>query len=87
MPSNWIALTLLMIGGASGGAFAEGIQRSAASLSHDAKARLVHPDDAGHRHCGGACLKSGSLSWYCTPTQICALDCNSSPPAMHCHDP
>lgn len=52
----------------------------------DAKAIFIEPTDAPHRHCFSACLKSGSLLWMCKPSQSCALDCNTSPPSMHCHE-
>ena len=55
--------------------------------SPDAKPTFVEPIDAPHRHCSGACLKSGTMQWFCRPDQTCSLDCNASPPHMHCHDP
>jgi hypothetical protein len=56
-------------------------------LSRDAKPTFVEPTSAPHRHCSSACLKSGTLQWFCRPNQTCSLDCNTSPPHMHCHDP
>ncbi|SDA28978.1 hypothetical protein SAMN02799622_04389 [Methylobacterium sp. UNC378MF] len=55
--------------------------------SPDAEGTFVEPADAPHRHCSGSCLKSGSLQWFCKPHQTCSLDCGSTPPRMHCHDP
>lgn len=82
-PLPTLALGWLML--ATGVAAAGGA--SVPARSHNAEAMRVHPDRQAHRHCGGACLRSGLLSWYCRPTQTCALDCASSPPQMHCHDP
>ena len=47
-------------------------------------ASLVEPVDAPHRNCGGACLKSGNLQWFCGPTQSCTLSCATAPPRMLC---
>jgi hypothetical protein len=55
--------------------------------SPDANATFIEPTNAAHRHCSGSCLKSGSLQWFCRPEQACSLDCGTSPPKMHCHDP
>ncbi|MBP1179895.1 hypothetical protein JOE48_001859 [Methylobacterium sp. PvR107] len=55
--------------------------------SPDAKGAFVEPADVPHRHCSGSCLKSGTLQWFCKPHQTCQLDCGSTPPHMHCHDP
>ena len=48
-------------------------------------ASLVKPVDAPHRNCGGACLKSGSLQWFCGPAQSCALSCSTAPPQLLCN--
>jgi len=64
---------------------AAGAQQPAASP--DASPTFIEPTDAAHRHCSGACLKSGALQWFCRPDQTCSLDCGSAPPKMHCHDP
>ena len=40
-----------------------------------------------YRHCGGECLKSGSLSWFCTERQQCRLNCAIAPPSMKCASP
>lgn len=48
-------------------------------------ASLVKPVDAPHRNCGGACLKSGNLQWYCGPAQTCALSCATVPPQLLCN--
>ncbi|GAN48022.1 hypothetical protein ME121_2035 [Methylobacterium sp. ME121] len=48
-------------------------------------ASLVKPVDALHRTCGGACLKSGSLQWFCGPAQSCALSCSTAPPQLLCN--
>lgn len=55
------------------------------TTSASVAASLVEPVDAPHRNCGGACLKSGSLKWYCSPEQSCALSCASAPPRMLCN--
>lgn len=44
----------------------------------------VRPLYGVFRHCGGACLKSGSLSWFCFEKQECYLSCATSPPVMRC---
>lgn len=49
-------------------------------------ASLIEPVDAPHRNCGGACLKSGSLQWYCGPAQSCALSSATAPARMLCND-
>jgi hypothetical protein len=40
-----------------------------------------------YRHCGGECLKSGSLSWFCSERQQCVLNCAVAPPSMKCAMP
>ncbi|MER2268286.1 hypothetical protein ABS774_24800 [Methylobacterium oxalidis] len=55
--------------------------------SRDAEPTFAEPAIEAHRHCSGACLKSGSLQWFCRPDQTCSLDCGTAPPKMHCHDP
>jgi len=40
-----------------------------------------------YRHCGGECLKSGTLSWFCTERQQCRLNCAIAPPSMKCASP
>nr|WP_080579840.1 hypothetical protein [Methylorubrum extorquens] len=62
-------------------------QAQTVSRSPDAAPTFIEPTDAPHRHCAGACLKSGTLQWFCRPDQTCSLDCNTSPPYRHCHDP
>ncbi|QGY06099.1 hypothetical protein MMSR116_09235 [Methylobacterium mesophilicum SR1.6/6] len=54
--------------------------------SPDAKGMFVEPANAPHRHCAGACLRSGTLQWFCKPHQTCSLDCGTAPPRMHCHN-
>ncbi len=54
---------------------------------HGGNAIFVRPRTGSYRRCGGSCLKSGAQMWFCRRSQVCALDCNTSPPAMHCHDP
>lgn len=54
-----------------------------ASQPRFAQASLRAPS-AGLRHCGGACLKSGSLSWSCPVSLECALSCATAPPVMRC---
>jgi hypothetical protein len=62
-------------------------QAQKAPRSPDAKPTFIEPIDAPHRHCAGACLKSGALHWFCRPEQTCSLDCNANPPHRHCHAP
>lgn len=40
-----------------------------------------------YRHCGGECLKSGSLSWFCSERQQCVLNCAVAPPTRKCASP
>lgn len=40
-----------------------------------------------YRHCGGECLKSGTLSWFCSERQQCVLNCAVAPPARKCASP
>lgn len=63
------------------------VQAQTAVRSPDAKPTLIEPTDAPHRHCAGACLKSGTLHWFCRPDQACSLDCTTAPPHRHCHEP
>ena len=37
-----------------------------------------------YRHCGGGCLKSGTLSWFCSERQQCVLNCAVAPPSRKC---
>jgi hypothetical protein len=48
---------------------------------------FVRPLYGMYRHCGGACLKSGALSWYCFTKQTCYLSCATAPPQMKCAVP
>lgn len=48
---------------------------------------FVRPLYGTYRHCGGACLKSGALSWFCFQKQICSLSCATAPPLMKCAAP
>jgi hypothetical protein len=48
---------------------------------------FVRPLYGVYRHCGGACLKSGALSWYCFERQSCYLSCATAPPLMKCAAP
>lgn len=48
---------------------------------------FVRPLYGVYRHCGGACLKSGSLTWYCVRHQSCYLSCATAPPLMKCAVP
>lgn len=48
---------------------------------------FVRPLYGVYRHCGGACLKSGSLTWYCFQKQSCYLSCATAPPLMKCAVP
>lgn len=43
---------------------------------------FVRPLYGLYRHCGGACLKSGSLTWYCFQKQSCYLSCATAPTLM-----
>jgi hypothetical protein len=63
------------------------VEARTAARSPDAKPTFIEPTDAPHRHCAGACLKSGTLHWFCRPEQACSLDCNTAPPNRHCHEP
>ena len=56
-----------------------------AMMSSPAAASVFEPVNAPHRNCGGACLKSGSLQWFCGPEQSCALSCATAPPRMLCN--
>jgi hypothetical protein len=47
----------------------------------------VRPLYGAYRQCGGACLKSGSLSWFCGARQQCSLDCATAPPVRRCASP
>jgi len=47
----------------------------------------VRPIYGSYRQCGGACLKSGSLSWFCGARQQCSLDCATAPPVRRCATP
>lgn len=44
----------------------------------------VRPLYGSFKHCGGACLKSGSLSWFCFRDQGCYLSCATAPAVMKC---
>jgi len=48
---------------------------------------FVRPLFGTYRHCGGACLKSGELSWFCFAKQTCYLSCATAPPLMKCPTP
>ena len=48
---------------------------------------FVRPLYGVYRHCGGACLKSGALTWYCFAKQSCSLSCATAPPQMKCATP
>lgn len=52
-----------------------------------ADAVFVRPLYGVYRHCGGACVKSGALSWYCFAKQTCYLSCATAPPQMKCAIP
>lgn len=71
---------LVFIVAATAPAFA----RSAPATSSVYTASLVEPVDAPRRYCGGACLKSGTLQWFCGHAQSCALSCATAPPRMLC---
>ncbi|BCM83492.1 hypothetical protein [Methylobacterium indicum] len=47
----------------------------------------IRPIYGSYRQCGGACLKSGSLSWFCGARQQCSLDCAIAPPVRRCASP
>ncbi|MGA4555538.1 hypothetical protein [Methylorubrum aminovorans] len=63
------------------------VQAQGTPRSPDEKGTFVEPENAPHLHCSGACLKSGTLQWFCKPEQTCSLDCGTAPPHMHCHNP
>ena len=71
---------LLFIVAAAAPAFA----RPAPATPSVNTASLVEPVDTPHRDCGGACLKSGTLQWFCGPAQSCALSCATAPPRRLC---
>jgi len=48
---------------------------------------FVRPLYGTYRHCGGACLKSGELSWFCFQKHSCYLSCATAPPLMKCAIP
>ncbi len=48
---------------------------------------FVRPLYGAYRHCGGACLKSGTLTWFCFARQSCYLSCATAPPLMKCAAP
>jgi hypothetical protein len=50
-------------------------------------AAFVRPLYGSFKHCEGACLKSGSLSWFCFQRQDCYLSCTTAPPTMKCAIP
>ncbi|WP_267423052.1 hypothetical protein [Methylobacterium sp. GC_Met_2] len=52
-----------------------------------ADAVFVRPLYGTYRHCGGACLKRGELSWFCFQKQSCYLSCATAPPLMRCAVP
>ncbi|MGE8130379.1 hypothetical protein ACQKQD_25710 [Methylobacterium sp. NPDC080182] len=52
-----------------------------------ADAVFVRPLYGTYRHCGGSCLKSGELSWFCFARQSCHLSCATAPPQMKCAAP
>ncbi len=66
---------------------------SAAAMTGAERARVltepvyVRPIYGSYRQCGGACLKSGSLSWFCAARQQCSLDCATAPPVRRCASP
>ena len=66
-------------------AIASATTTALAQPSPSLAAALIEPVNAPHRNCGGACLKSGSLQWFCSPTQSCALSCATAPPRLLCH--
>ena len=47
-------------------------------------AALVQPLSGSYKRCGGACLKSGQLSWFCPRRQECYLSCASAPASLKC---
>lgn len=67
-------------------AAAPAIARPAPATPSVNPASLIEPVDAPHRNCGGACLKSGTLQWFCGRAQSCALSCATAPPRMLCAD-
>ena len=65
-------------------AAAPALARPAPATPSVVAASLIEPVDAPHRNCGGACLKSGTLQWFCGSAQSCALSCATAPPRMLC---
>ena len=48
---------------------------------------FIRPLFGTYRHCGGACLKSGELTWFCFAKRTCYLSCATAPPLMKCATP
>lgn len=44
----------------------------------------IRPTYGPYRQCGGACLKSGLLTWFCGENTGCALNCAIGPPVRRC---
>lgn len=69
-------------------AAAQPLRASPAAARTVTDAVYVRPLYGGpYRHCGGECLKSGSLSWFCSERQQCVLNCAVAPPDRKCASP
>ena len=44
----------------------------------------IRPTYDTYHQCGGACLKSGLLTWFCEENTGCALNCAIGPPVRRC---
>lgn len=82
------ALAILLLIIASLPAPAQGLRGPALARRPLTDAVFVRPLYGGpYRHCGGECLKSGMLSWFCSERQQCVLNCAIAPPSRKCATP
>lgn len=79
-----LCLMLAMMAGPAPAATVADPARDARPLTD---AVYIRPLYGAYRHCGGACLKSGALSWFCFANRTCALNCATAPPLMKCAAP
>lgn len=84
----WCARLFLLLLLASAPALAQPSRQTVPTPRTLTDAVYVRPLYGGpYRHCGGECLKSGTLSWFCTERQQCRLNCAIAPPSMKCASP
>lgn len=82
------ALTLLILFLAGMSASAQALNGPSPTARVLTDAVYVRPLYGGpYRHCGGECLKSGALSWFCSERQQCVLNCAVAPPTRKCATP